>query len=145
MCVDKHGGKEAVTGWRLLADFGGIVFLLVEPVTGRTHQIRVHLAHAQMPLLIDPLYGSSKALMLSDFKIHYRPSRARPESSLIDRLTLHAYELKVPIGGEKVVYRVKPDRKFSAAIKMLAKHGPMGEKSFLEKDELEAILAGREL
>ena len=145
MCVDKRGGKEAVTRWCLLADFGGIVFLLVEPVTGRTHQIRVHLAHAQMPLAIDPLYSSSKGLMLSDFKVNYRCSRSRPESSLIDRLTLHSYELQLPLGTEQVSYRAKPDRKFSAAIKMLAKHGPMGEKAFPEKGLLEAILTGREI
>ena len=145
MCVDKRGGKDAVTRWRLLADFGGIVFLLVEPVTGRTHQIRVHLAYEQMPLAIDPLYSSSKALMLSDFKVNYRSRRDRPESSLIDRLTLHAYELQVPLGTELVSYRAKPDRKFAAAIKMLAKHGPMSEKAFLENGLLEAILAGREL
>lgn len=145
MCVDRRRGKEAVTRWRLLADFGGIVFLEVEPVTGRTHQIRVHLAHAQMPLAIDPLYGSSKALMLSDFKVDYRAKPGREESSLIDRLTLHAYELEIPVGGERVIYRVKPERKFAAAIKMLGKHGPMGGKAFLDEGCLEAILGGREI
>ena len=145
MCVDRRGGKEAVTRWRLLADFGGVAFLLVEPVTGRTHQIRIHLAHKQMPLAIDPLYGSSKALMLSDFKVDYRAKLSQEEPSLIDRLTLHAYELGIPLGGEQVVYRVKPERKFTAAIKMLAKHGPMGGKAFVEEDYLEAVLAGRGL
>jgi RluA family pseudouridine synthase len=145
MCVDRRGGKEAVTRWRLLADFGGIAFLHVEPVTGRTHQIRVHLAHEQMPLAIDPLYGSSKALMLSDFKVNYRAKRDREESSLIDRLTLHAYEVRVPFGGGEVSYRAKPDKKFAAAIKMLAKHGPMGGRAFVKQGYLDTILAGGEL
>lgn len=145
MCVDKRRGKEALTRWRLLADFGGIAFLLVEPVTGRTHQIRVHLAYEQMPLAIDSLYGSSTALMLSDFKVNYRAKRDREEASLIDRLTLHAYELRVPFGGGEVCYRAKPDKKFSAAIKMLAKHGPMGGRAFVEEGHLETILAGQQL
>jgi RluA family pseudouridine synthase len=145
MCVSGRRGKAAVTRWRLLADFGGVVLLEVEPVTGRTHQIRVHLAHKHMPLAIDPLYGSSKPLMLSDFKVDYRAKREREEVSLIDRLTLHAYGLEIPVKGKSKIYMARLDKKFAATIKMLDKHGPTAGRAFLESGQLSAILEGRKL
>ena len=72
MCIAAKKGKEAVTDWELLADFGVAALLAVYPLTGRTHQIRVHLSSIGLPLSIDPLYSSSRRLFLSDFKINYR-------------------------------------------------------------------------
>lgn len=60
MAVLRRGGKEAVTRYRTLAVYGEGTISLLECrlLTGRTHQIRVHLTHAGHPLLGDPLYGS---------------------------------------------------------------------------------------
>lgn len=96
MCITRRKGKRASTNWRLLADFGSIALLAVSPVTGRTHQIRVHLPSIGLPLAIDPLYGTSQPIFLSDFKPGYRLTRAKTEKPLIDRLTLHAYQLELP-------------------------------------------------
>ena len=59
-------------------------------VTGRTHQLRVHLAWAGFPLAVDPTYGRRSALALSEIKPGYRHKPGRAELPLIDRLTLHA-------------------------------------------------------
>jgi 23S rRNA pseudouridine1911/1915/1917 synthase len=59
MEVYSKNGKDAKTRWQLLANFGSISLLAVRPITGRTHQIRVHFSHAGMPLAIDPLYGTN--------------------------------------------------------------------------------------
>jgi len=93
MCIARNKGKESVTNWKLLADFGAVALLAVSPITGRTHQIRVHLPHVGLPLAIDPLYGSSRPLFLSDFKTDYQLARDQTEKPLIERLTLHAYQL----------------------------------------------------
>jgi 23S rRNA pseudouridine1911/1915/1917 synthase len=51
------GGKPAVTHYRVLERFRAHSYLQVTLETGRTHQIRVHLAHIRYPLVGDPLYG----------------------------------------------------------------------------------------
>ena len=52
-----HGGRAAVTHYRVLARFAAHSFLAVRLETGRTHQIRVHMAHLGFPILGDPAYG----------------------------------------------------------------------------------------
>ncbi|MBR0081644.1 MAG: RluA family pseudouridine synthase [Clostridia bacterium] len=52
-------GRRAVTHWRVLQRYGEATFLAVELETGRTHQIRVHMAYSKHPILGDPVYGST--------------------------------------------------------------------------------------
>lgn len=52
-----HNGKEAVTHYRVAERFRGHTHIKVKLETGRTHQIRVHMAHRQYPLVGDPVYG----------------------------------------------------------------------------------------
>jgi RluA family pseudouridine synthase len=147
MCIDRKRGKEAVTNWKLLADFGSIALLAVSPLTGRTHQIRIHLPSIGLPLAIDPLYGNSKPLYLSDFKPAYRLGKNRTEKPLIDRLTLHAYQIEAPLSSDSVIpaqagiqeesqsdrpdcFIACLDKKFAATLKMLTKHNPKGTDAF---------------
>ena len=60
-----QGGKPSLTKYRVLARMDGYSFLALEPVTGRTHQLRVHCAHMGFPILGDPQYGSPESLALS--------------------------------------------------------------------------------
>ena len=54
------GGKRAVTHWRVVERFSGHTWVECELETGRTHQIRVHMAHIGRPLLGDTVYGAKK-------------------------------------------------------------------------------------
>jgi 23S rRNA pseudouridine1911/1915/1917 synthase len=118
-----------------------VALLAVEPITGRTHQIRVHLKSIALPLAIDPLYGSTRPIMLSDFKPDFRLKKGKTETPLIDRLTLHAYQLEIPLTDTKpTTYIAKLDKKFAATIKALAKHNPKGPDAFFNPDHPFAIL-----
>jgi tRNA pseudouridine32 synthase/23S rRNA pseudouridine746 synthase len=55
------GGKSAFTRWRVLRRFVGSSLLLLQPRTGRSHQLRIHLAAIGHPVLGDPLYGEPAA------------------------------------------------------------------------------------
>ncbi len=74
---DTPGAVDSVTRFRVLATENGHTLVLCEPVTGRTHQLRVHFAYLGHPLLGDDMYGDA--------------------SDLIERQALHAYSLAVPM------------------------------------------------
>ncbi len=60
MAVTERGGKEAVTHWEVLERFPGYTYVRCRLETGRTHQIRVHMAYLGHPLYGDTVYGAKK-------------------------------------------------------------------------------------
>lgn len=129
MTVVKHGGRPARTLWKVEELFRACALLRVFPKTGKTHQIRVHLAHAGLPLAIDPLYRSTPAdqrigIFLSSFKRGYRPSSSEMERPLIDRLTLHAHRLRFhDRAGHEVTIEAPLPKDLGALLNMLRKYG----------------------
>jgi 23S rRNA pseudouridine955/2504/2580 synthase/23S rRNA pseudouridine1911/1915/1917 synthase len=127
MYVSKHG-RPAVTHWRVERHFRGFNLLRIFPKTGKTHQIRVHLASIGVPLLVDPLYnhkpsGTPAGLFLSSFKRDYRPKPRDEERPLIGRLTLHAHKLRFKnLDGAPVELTADLPKDFRAAINMLSKY-----------------------
>jgi len=97
----REDGKPSRTRIFVERRYRGFTLLRCEPLTGRTHQIRVHLASVGFPLAVDPDYGRRRAFNLSEIKSGYRPKPGRPEKPLIDRLTLHAWRIAFPRIGEE--------------------------------------------
>ncbi len=87
-------GRPAQTEYRTLDRAAGLSLLELSPVTGRTHQIRAHLAHLGHPLLGDDLYG--------------------PPSALIDHQALHAWKVELvhPATEESLVVTARPAAAF---------------------------------
>jgi len=91
MAVVGHGGKEAITRYRVLHAFGTVAALVeCRLATGRTHQIRVHLSNMGHPLIGDQTYGRNRA------------SSLRPAIRDFPRQALHAQTIgfRHPITGE---------------------------------------------
>ena len=87
--IDRYRGKKSLTRFRLLGYAANYSVLEALPETGRTHQIRVHLAALGHSVVCDGLYGSAKPVFLSALKRGWRgdPLEERP---LLSRLGLHA-------------------------------------------------------
>ena len=60
MCINEKHGRRAVTHFRVLERFGDYTYITCRLETGRTHQIRVHMASLHHPLLGDTVYGPEK-------------------------------------------------------------------------------------
>jgi RluA family pseudouridine synthase len=122
MCVVKKHGQAAVTEFRVLARFGKFSHLECRPLTGRTHQIRVHLAASGTPILNDRLYGSDTPLLLSELKRRYKGRDE--ERPLISRLALHAGSLTFthPVSRERITLAAPLPNDFSVALKYLHKY-----------------------
>jgi 23S rRNA pseudouridine1911/1915/1917 synthase len=124
---NRRDGKASTTVFRVLESFGALAWLDCRPLTGRTHQIRVHLAAVGAPVLNDEAYGEPAArLLLSDLKRSYKGRDE--ERPLIDRLALHASELGVkhPLTGEPLRLAAPLPREFEIALRNLRRYAPAG-------------------
>jgi 23S rRNA pseudouridine1911/1915/1917 synthase len=108
MSVASTSGREAATRWRVRRRFAksGMSWLEIRPETGRTHQIRVHLASVGLPVAGDPIYGR-----------HVR-------SRLLERPALHAALLgfQHPRSGAPLRLEASLPQDLARALEILARH-----------------------
>ena len=91
-------GKESQTKWSTIERFLHHSFVEANPLTGRTHQIRVHLSSIGHPLVGDTTYGSAGPLFLSSLKGRHRyhlGKDAESERPLLARTALHAAKIEL--------------------------------------------------
>ncbi len=106
MSIYAKKAREAITLWRVVKRFKNAALIEASPLTGRTHQIRVHLSAIGHPIIGDPLYGGR-----------------RPNGPKADRQMLHAYRLGLihPNTGEYLQFEAPLPKDFQSVLKKLEK------------------------
>ncbi len=122
--VDPKRGKKATTRFEVAERFGGYTLVRCHPLTGRTHQIRVHLRRADLPIVGDALYGGAP-LFLSRLKPGYRFKPDEPERPLLGRVALHAEQLSLvhPVTRESVTLAAEWPKDLKVAVRYLRQFG----------------------
>jgi 23S rRNA pseudouridine1911/1915/1917 synthase len=116
-----RGSREAITEYRILEEFKGYALAEVSPKTGRTHQIRVHMAKIHLPVACDQLYGREKKIYPSD--LTGKP-RATGETPLIERQALHARSIRFrhPVSNEELFFEVELPQDMKNLLEALRAH-----------------------
>lgn len=125
MRIDNRRGKRARTLFNVAERFDGWTLVNCEPLTQRTHQIRVHLRHARLPVVGDRLYGGHE-LLLSSLKRGYRLKPNQPERPLIGTPALHSAALSLPhpVTGQPVAITAPWPNDLNVAVKYLRRYAP---------------------
>lgn len=110
--------RDAYTFYEVTERFQGFTLLRVMPKTGRTHQIRVHLAHIGHPVLCDRLYGGRSQVTLGEL------CRTKDETVVLKRQALHAYRLQIthPATGEPLLFEAPLAPDIQTLVAVLRKH-----------------------
>lgn len=121
--IDHRQGKPAVTHFKVLKHFHDYTLLEARPETGRTHQIRTHLASLGLPLIADKLYGDGQPLLLSSIMPDFRQG-SQPEHPLMERLGLHAHQIEFvhPSTNEVCCFEAPYSKDLASALRYLRKY-----------------------
>jgi 23S rRNA pseudouridine1911/1915/1917 synthase len=107
-------GREALTLWKVRHRFEKFTLLDVEIKTGRTHQIRVHLASINHPIVGDPTYNAGRDNTVAD-------QQMRKAIQKLDRPFLHSEKLAFthPVGGEHLHFTAEMPRELKEFLDLL--------------------------
>jgi 23S rRNA pseudouridine1911/1915/1917 synthase len=120
---EEEDGKEACSYYEVIERFRGYSFCRIQPRTGRTHQIRVHLASIGCPVLADKIYSGRDCIRLSDLSAGVN---AEEDEILMPRQALHAHRLRFqhPRTGQIVEARAPLPPDFEKTLAILRVHRP---------------------
>ena len=115
-------GKPSLTKFEVVQKYRGYTLLHAWPFTGRTHQIRVHLEHMQIPIIGDDMYGGGDGFYLSTIKKKYK-APAEGELPLMSRMALHAKSITFvhPKTEQELTVEAPLHKDFAAVVRQLEK------------------------
>ncbi|WP_234736488.1 RluA family pseudouridine synthase [Tellurirhabdus bombi] len=120
--IDRQKGKVAETIFNTLRAYRSHTLVECMPITGRMHQIRVHLMCLKAPIVQDPTYGG-KPIFLSEIKRKFNLKQGTEEQPLIQRVALHAHSLTFALlNGEETQFEAPYPKDFDVLVKQLDKH-----------------------
>ncbi|PWT75380.1 MAG: RNA pseudouridine synthase [Bacteroidetes bacterium] len=123
MVIHKKG-KPAKTLYKVEEEFGSYSLIKFQILTGRTHQIRLHMQWLGHSLVCDPLYGNASPIFISSFKRNYKLSKNEEEERpILSRLGLHSHELRfADPKGVKHEFKAEMPKDMRALIQQLRKN-----------------------
>jgi len=123
MMIIHQRGKESLTDYEVLEDFGIYSWIQFQIYSGRTHQIRVHMKHIGHPVVCDDLYGDGKPILISSLKNKFKLSKDElEERPILNRLALHASKLSFALpDGKKIELESPLPKDLRAALQQLNK------------------------
>jgi len=120
--IDRLEGKEAQTIFNTIEFFKKHSLVQCEPVTGRMHQIRVHLAYLKHPIVADTQYGGTD-VYLSQIKKKFNLKLETEEKPLISRVALHAFSMGFfALDGTPIYTEAPYPKDIEALLNQLRKH-----------------------
>lgn len=121
--IDREKGKIAETIFFTLKAYQKYTLVECLPITGRMHQIRVHLQCLKAPIVCDPTYGG-KPIFLSGLKRDFKLKQDEEEWPLIQRVALHAFSLTFKLlDGKPITVEAPYPKDFAVVVKQLEKYG----------------------
>ncbi len=121
--IDYKLGKQSLTIVTSIENFKHFTLLECAPITGRLHQIRVHLANQGAPIAGDKIYGGSLPFLSSVKKKYKRSKIEEEEIPMIARFALHAFSISFSdISGEEIKLSVPYSKDLNVFIKQLRKY-----------------------
>lgn len=119
-----RSGKSAQTWFTTLQQFKNHSLVECMPVTGRMHQIRIHLASLKAQIMGDETYGG-KLFYLSSVKRRFKLKKDSDEEPFMKRMALHAYSLSfIGMEAEKIEVVAPYPKDFAALLKQLSQNLP---------------------
>lgn len=119
--ISRQEGKRAETWFNSIKYFKHYTLAECRPVTGRMHQIRIHLATQRASIAGDELY-KGKPVLLSELKRNYRLGKDQEELPIMKRFALHAFEVSFKINPEEeITIRAPYPKDFETLLKLLEK------------------------
>jgi 23S rRNA pseudouridine955/2504/2580 synthase/23S rRNA pseudouridine1911/1915/1917 synthase len=118
-------GKESITEYKVVESYRLFSWMEFKILTGRTHQIRVHMKHLGHPIVCDGVYGDGKPVFISQIKSKFKLSQHElEERPILNRLALHSSKLSFKgLNGETVTLEAPLPKDLKATINQLGKHG----------------------
>jgi len=119
--IDRRNGKPAETVFHSIQHFRHFTLVECRPITGRMHQIRIHLATQHAAIVGDTLYKGKPVYLSQIKKRGFTMGKGQEEQPITRRFALHARSLALRIGGKDYAFEAPYPKDFATLLKILHK------------------------